>query len=443
MDKKSQKAYEKAMKLYEEGNIDKSLNICESALSEELNNSDLLNFKGLLLYQQGKLNEAITVWKLNLELTNDKVAEKYIEDAQSDFERLNLYNEAEKALRNLNIDAALNMLLTCAVSDFNSVRVNTALASCYQKKGQYEKAGEYLSKALKVDKNYDQAIVLKKELSQFIKLNKKKPTSKKVLMTFTILFVVILLGGVAFALYMRINNESLFNGQDIIAAIKNEDNEQQQEEKTKAENKAEEDKENVEKKPEDNTQENKQEEVNKEETNVPEEEKKFDKDTIENLIQNNNVDGLCDALKGLDKNTISAEDMYLYRQATELINENGVAEYYNKGLDYYNQKNYESAETEFDKAYEFSENNSYRQHIMFYRASNLAKLTKTEEAIKQYEEYYSEYPDGVYSEGVLYELVLLYSSADEGKSKQYASDLVNNFPNSIYINDDVKNILNK
>ena len=443
MDKKSQKAYEKAIKLYEEGNIDKSLSVCDNALSEELNNSSLLNFKGLLLYQQGKLNEAITVWKLNCEFNKDKIAEKYIEDAQNDYDRLNLYNDAERALRNLNIDAALNMLLTCAVSDFNLIKVNTSLALCYQKKGQYEKAYDYVSKALKVNKNYQQAVDLKKELGEFIKLNKKKPMSKKILMMTTILFIIIVLSGSAIAIYMRINNEHLFNGKSVISAIKNEDNKQVAKDKNQDKDNTKET--NVNNKVEEKPKQEQENDIksNPTENNETKTEKIFDKDAIENAIKNNDIDGLCEQLNGLDKTAIPTEDMYLYRQAAELIDKNGVVEYYNKGLEYYNQKNYESAEKEFDKAYEFSENNSYREHIMFYRASNLAKLMKTEEAVKQYEEYYDKYPDGVYSEGVLYELVLLYSSTDEAKSKQYASDLVNNFPQSIYINDDVRNILNK
>ncbi|CAH0435011.1 Conserved hypothetical protein [Clostridium neonatale] len=134
MEKKSRKLYEKAMSLYEQGKIDNALDICELALSEELNNSSILNFKGMLLYQKGRLNEAITVWKLNKELNNDTIASNYIKDAQSDFERLDLYERSEEALKKLNIELALELLSRCALSDFNSIKVNTGLAICYQKR---------------------------------------------------------------------------------------------------------------------------------------------------------------------------------------------------------------------------------------------------------------------------------------------------------------------
>ena len=105
-------------------------------------------------------------------------------------------------------------------------------------------------------------------------------------------------------------------------------------------------------------------------------------------------------------------------------------------------KDYENAEIEFDKAYDFCENNDYKEHILFYRASNLSMLMKNELAIKQYEEYYKEYPIGAYTEGALYELAMLTNSVDKEKSKAYANELIIKFPGSIYINDYIVNILN-
>ena len=53
MNKKIAKAYTKAMDYYEKGKINKALGICEDILFEGLDNSVVLNFKGLLLYQKG------------------------------------------------------------------------------------------------------------------------------------------------------------------------------------------------------------------------------------------------------------------------------------------------------------------------------------------------------------------------------------------------------
>ncbi len=168
----------------------------------------------------------------------------------------------------------------------------------------------------------------------------------------------------------------------------------------------------------------------------------FDAEKIKKLIADKNVDALVDELRAINKENIGSENIYLYRQAVDLINAEGVINYYNRGLEYYNQKNYENAEIEFDKAYDFCENNAYREHILFYRASNLSMLIKIELAIKQYEEYYTGYPNGVYTEGALYELAMLTNSIDKEKSKTYANELINNFPKSIYINEYITNILN-
>ncbi|CAH0435013.1 Conserved hypothetical protein [Clostridium neonatale] len=168
----------------------------------------------------------------------------------------------------------------------------------------------------------------------------------------------------------------------------------------------------------------------------------FDAEKIKGLISNKNIDALVDEVRGINKENIGSENIYLYRQAVNLINSEGVVNYYNMGLEYYNQKDYENAEIEFDKAYDFCENNDYKEHILFYRASNLSMLMKNELAIKQYEEYYKEYPIGAYTEGALYELAMLTNSVDKEKSKAYANELIIKFPGSIYINDYIVNILN-
>ncbi len=442
MDKKSQKAYEKAMNLYESGEIEKALDICENVLSEELNNAEFLNFKGLLLYQQGKLKEAVTVWKLNEEFNKDTTAIKYIKDSASDFEKLNTYRDGERALRNLNVDLALNLFSTCALSDFNLIKVNTGLAICYQKKGKYNKALEHIDKVLKVDRNYEEALRLKKEISEFSSSVNNKKASKKILTFVTIIFAVVVLCGAGFAVYMRITNEQLFNS--TLASILNSDDKDKdaQEENVKEKSEPENDKDEKAELPAESENLKKanetEENSNKEENN----EKSFDVNKVQQLINTNNVDELCEELQGINKDSISSDSMYIYRQAIDLINQNGVFNYYNNGLEFYNQKNYEKAQVEFDKAYEFCQDNSYKEHIVFYRANNLMQMAKTDEAIKEYEEYYAQYPKGVYTEGVLYELILIYEASDKNKSTQYARELVNNFPQSIYINDNVLNLLN-
>lgn len=435
MEKKLRKLYEKAMNLYEQGKIDSALDICELALSEELNNSSILNFKGMLLYQKGKLNEAITVWKLNKDLNNDTIASNYIKDAQSDFERLDLYKKSEEALKKLNIELALELLSRCAVSDFNSIKVNTGLAICYQKKGDYNRACDYIEKALKIDRSYKEAIRIKKELMDFGGYKSKKKFSKK-LIVLTIIFISVIIICVSIALFMRNNHENLFNNKGSNGLTLNKDKENDENNVSKKQD---------EKKEIDSEKSEGNEEIHVTEDNEKDNEDKgtvFDSEKIKKLITDKNIDALVNELRAINKKDIGSKNIYLYRQAVDLINAEGVVNYYNRGLEYYNQKNYENAEIEFDKAYDFCENNDYKEHILFYRANNLSMLMENELAIKQYEEYYKDYPNGVYTEGVLYELAMLTNPIDKEKSKTYANQLINNFPKSIYINEYITNILN-
>lgn len=134
MNKKAKRAYDKAMDYYEKGKINKALGMCEEILSEGLDNPPVLNFKGLLLYQKGNLNEAVTVWKINQDLNNDDIARNYIRDSEADEKRIELYKQGERELKQLNIDKALELFKRCAESDFNAIKVNTGIGMCYQKK---------------------------------------------------------------------------------------------------------------------------------------------------------------------------------------------------------------------------------------------------------------------------------------------------------------------
>ena len=119
----------------------------------------------------------------------------------------------------------------------------------------------------------------------------------------------------------------------------------------------------------------------------------------------------------------------------------GVSKFYEYGLWYFNQNNYSDAKISFDKAYTYCEGNSLKEHILFYRASSSLKELDNQNALVQYEEYYKQYPKGAYAEETLYELALLSNAVDKEKSKTYANALINNFPKSIYINDNIVNIV--
>ena len=427
MNKKAKKAYNKAMDYYEKGKINKALEICEDVLLEGLDNPAVLNFKGLLLYQKGNLTEAITVWKINRDLNNDDIAKNYIKDAMADERRLDLYKQGEQALRQLKIDKALELFKRCSESDFNAIKVNTGIAMCYQKKGDLYKAKEYVDKALSIDQNAITAKIVEKELKEDGIYLESQNSSKGFLIGITILFVVVAIVAGGYLIISKVKEKNLVNN------IEETKNNEVLEEKssTTDDSKETEDQEKAEVNAETTSQ-----EIAKEDPKIT----NFDKEKLKTLIASNDLDGVYEQLKNVKEESISSEDTEIYKQAVNLMKSQGVSKFYEYGLWYFNQNNYSDARISLDKAYTYCEGNSLKEHILFYRASNSLKESDNQNALAQYEEYYKQYPKGAYVQEALYELALLSNAVDKEKSKTYANALINNFPNSIYINDNIVSI---
>lgn len=426
MNKKAKKAYDKAMDLYEKGKINKALEICEESLLEGLDNPVVLNFKGLLLYQKGDLNEAIIVWIMNKELNNDDIAKNYIKDSMADEKRLEMYKQGEQALKRLNIDKALELFNRCMESDFNAIKVNTGLAMCYQKKGDFYKAKEYVDKALSIDRNAITANIIEKELQENGVYEKSKNSSKGLLIGITSLFVTVAIIAGGYLIISKFKNKNLANN---IEVVKND--EIIDENTTKAQDEV------------PKLQENKEissETTSGEKSEEESESTKFDKEKIKSLIASNDLNGVYEQLKNIKEESISSEDIEVYKQAINLMKDQGVSKFYEYGLWYFNQSRYPEAGVSLDKAYTYCDGNSLKEHILFYRASNSLKELDEKTALKEYEEYYIEYPNGVYVQEALYELASLNNSVDKSKSKTYANTLINNFPESIYVNDNLLSI---
>src|SRR5471030_166831 len=232
MNKKAKRDYKKAMVYYESGKINKALEICEEALLEGLDNPEVLNFKGLLLYQKGNLNDAVTVWEINKDLNNDNIAKNYIKDVMEDEKRLEIYKQGEQALKKLNVDKALELFKRCTESDFNTIKVSTGMAMCYQKKGDFYKAKEYVDKALSIDEDAITAKTIEKELKENGVYIKSKNSSKAFLIGITVLFVVLAIIAGGYLIISKFKNTNLLNN---IGQTKS--NETLEENSAKAENK--------------------------------------------------------------------------------------------------------------------------------------------------------------------------------------------------------------
>ena len=419
--------YNKAVNLYNDGYINKSLEICEKILANDLSSSEVLNLKGLMLYQKGLLKDSRIVWKLNYDINKDMMAKKYIEDSESDENRLKLYKEAEYNLKNMNIDKALALFRECAQSDFNSIKVNTGIAMCYARKGDNFRAKEYVDKALQIDNEAVTANEVKKDLEKLGICSSENNFSKNILIVITILFVIGAIGIGGYSIYnkIKVNNSEIqyadndFNSEEenLSISIENEDSETEQTLNEEVENISE------------NYVEN---------TNIS---KQFNKDNVSATLSSKDLDELFNQIDGVDKENLSVEELELYNDAVSLLKTDGVAKFYEYGVWYFNNKDYNSANDELNKAYKYCNENYLKEHIVFYKGSTASQIGDNNDALKLYKEYYSLYPKGAYIEGVLYELALLTNTTNKDMGKQYAEELVNKFPNSVYINDYIKEII--
>lgn len=426
MDKRAKKIYEKAMDFHEKGKINKALELCEQILSEGLDNPDVLNFKGLLLYQKGNLNEAITVWKINRKINNDNIADNYIKVSAMDEKRLMLYNKAESALKQLKVDMALELFKECANSDFNCIKVNTGIALCYQKKGDFYRSKEYADKALNIDEDAVTAAVIEKELKNNGIYEENRKSSKGILVFITLLFLILAMSVSWYLIRSKLENQNSINNIEKV-----QQNNSESEDSTNSENNEVATKEEASK----NSDTQSNEKIDEQSQNPS-----FNKEKLITLINNNDLDGIYEQVKNVKESSVSSEDNELYQKAISLMKNQGVAKFYEYGLWYFNQGNYSNARSELDKAYTYCEGNSLKEHILFYRASNSAKLSDNNVALEQFEEYYNQYPSGTYVQEALYELTLLSDLIDKQKSKKYAGILVDNYPNSIYANNNIQSI---
>lgn len=444
MEKRSKKLYKKAMSYYEQGKINRALEVCELILAENIEFAPVLNFKGLLLYQKGELNAAISTWNLNIKLNKDKFAVKYVDDAKNDMRRLELFKEGEEYLKQLKIDSALEKLKPCAESDFNAIKVNCALAIAYQKKGEFNLAKHHIDKALKLDSNYVVAKKVKEELSEIgMYDNERRNINSNKAISFLmgiVILILILMGGYMGFAKVSDNKKALAIKEQREREAQNKINSWNEIEKKKEEEKAEIEKADIEKE-----NESKEEIAQSQDVKDDSQEQKnsaINKEKVNKAINDKDFYALYSELENVDENKLVGEDKILYDKASTLLKDAGTEKFYLNGIDCFKEDKYDEALDNFNKAYKYCSGTYLEEHVIFHKAKTLLEQGNKKEALKSYEEYHNKYPDGNYESGVLYQLALLTYETDISISKNYANTLISKYPNSIYMNDRLKSILN-
>lgn len=400
MSKRVKENYNKALKLYISGELNKALQVCEECISESLKFAPVLNLKGLILYQQGKLEEAITAWRINKEVNDDNLAKNYIKDSIGDEQRLEAYIKAKKCLERLEISDAIDLLLECKESDFNCIRVNTAIAFCFLKKGEYEMCRKYINKVLDVDKNCSEVLKIRKELNSVYKSGDKFRFDKRKM--------GITLSGVAI-IFICIVSVNLIG--------KNEKNQsvEQFEKKVVTE---------------------------KVEEKI---EKEIDVKELKKDIERKNFDEIREKIKDIKVEELKTEEeKKAFEEGLKLLKKDGAVEFYKRGQELYNDKNLKEAREELIKGSIYGKEIYVYEHILYYLALTEEGLENIDDAIENLSIYEKEFAEGAYAEEVLYRLALLNDKKGNlTNAKGYAKKLKTNFTASIYNNTNMSKIMEK
>lgn len=426
--KKKNKLYIEATSLYEKGYIDKALEKCEEGIAEDMKNSAILNLKGLLLYLKGDLNGAVTAWKINSDFNDDTTAKNYIKDSKEDEKRLILYKNAEKLIRDLHIDEAINNLNVCLESDFNSIKVNTLIAACYLKKGNYDLASIHITKALEIDRNNQFSIKVAKNIEEFagIKLVLFNNTNHSKFWILTLLIIAIGISGFfAYKYFFNSDKE-----ESKVVAEQNFEAQNKEVEQQVKENKADEQKkENKEQK----VNENKEEGQNNIKVNI---------EDIQEQMNNKDYMALIDSIISIKDLKLEAKEKTICYNAKQLLNSEGIANLYNEGVYKYDNKQYNEGIKYFSKILNYDKNNFYYSYALFYMGLSNESLGQIDETIKYYDMYLKDYPSEAYAPGVAYSLMLIYKNVDIDKSISYAQLIADKYSKSMYNNGEVYALLN-
>lgn len=378
MNKEMKYDYDKALKAYHKGELNKALKYCEDGISKNLKNNSLLNLKGLILYLKGDLEEAITVWRINKDFNDDNMAKTYIKDAKDDGVRKQEFKKARELIKDLHINDAIEALNVCKESDFNSIQVNNLLALCEFKKGEYNKSREYIDKSLSIDKHNTNAIAIRKQLDEFTGRR-----NNSLLAVIILLIVCISSISVIKVVNYKNKENKLVEGN----AINN------------------------------NTQGTVIDELSKESSDEVSEKEEVVKEKNNEIKEDEDIE---------EEISITPEE---------------IEKSYIDASTYFSDGNYKAARDSLEKVNKRLFEHYLNDDILFLMGSSYEKLEDTNNFIKYFEEYISLYENGDYIEEVYYKLALQYNDINKNKSREYANKLIDNYPESIYNNVNIDSIL--
>lgn len=417
---KSNIYYEKALNYYHKGYIDKAIELCEKSISDNIKNKAAIDLKGLLYYLKGDLKNSRALWKLNFQVNKDKVAKKYLEGLEKDEKRFRIYIEAVKKINEMKINEALELLLVCQDSDFNTIDVNNYLCTCYIKKGDLKKAKEKLERVIQIDRNNYTALENRRILIKYGEIKYKVNIKPYIYGVFAIVLCIIIFLGINPMIKLVVSNIK-----PITSSAKNNEEVSVNTLNTKK---------NV-----DNTLKNNDSNNNAtEDVNL-----QFPADEFKLALDNKDYEKIYTYIEKWKNENLRINYREILSQGEKLLRDEGVVYFYKQGTVFFNNKDYSNSIVEFLKAFNYGNNNYLYPHIIYFTAYSYQNLDDYENALKFYSIYDTNFNKEDYEEIVLYNMAIINKYIDINKAKQYAGRLSDNYPNSIYNNSNIKDILKK
>ncbi|MBE6054612.1 MAG: tetratricopeptide repeat protein [Clostridium sartagoforme] len=149
--------------------------------------------------------------------------------------------------------------------------------------------------------------------------------------------------------------------------------------------------------------------------------------------------------------SISKEDNKIVIEKSEIENQSEIISIisneeirknYIDATKYYKEGKYEEAKDLLEYTMNKSNNNHLDDDIIFLLASSYEAYGNVDKAIENFDKYILNYKDGSYIKEVYYRAALLYKNIDIKKSKEYANIILISYPDSIYNNSYIEEILN-
>lgn len=412
----SRNYYNKGMKYFHKGELDKAIANLDIAISHDIKNSAALNLRGMIYYIKGNVDKALNSWKINIDFNNDDIARNYIQSYENDEINDYRYKKALNSIKAFDIDEAVSLLEEASRSDYNIINVRNALAFCYMKQLNFEKAKS--NSEIVLDKDCQNRVakenleIIKKELGIKINVNVKKYS----------IFLVIAIIVVSAGTVLKMTNTVPSVGLTSEKSEKDENIEKEQINKEPTKPQV--------------ADEQKQEE-NEDKSDI------YNVELLKSAVQNRDFDNIDKNLKGIDKNNLSENDKKVIENATKIMKKEGLENFYERARNEFKDKNFSNAKDIFIKATDYSKGSYLEEHIIYMTAVSFEALKDVDSAAKYYEKYIDEDYNGSYTAEVLYNLALIYEKKDMSKSKDYAYKIINEYSDSIYNNDNIKSILNR